>query len=199
MTRKPSVIFVREWEQQLSSSGCCGRVEGDFLDFGPGRDPDHARHEAAATAGSAGDTAPPSWEREPVFAERRKEMEEVGVLYRAVRDRFGDDVDIRVVDPRNLLSLVPILWQEGRRHGVPFGETLGSLLGLSVNMVIVNGRIVARNDWPDPDELLERIEEAADPEAGPGPPRPDRAVPTGRPFGSDPSRGPDVSGTGRRA
>ncbi|MDX1568657.1 MAG: hypothetical protein R3223_12700, partial [Longimicrobiales bacterium] len=65
--------------------------------------------------------------------------------------------EIRILDPRNLLSLIPILWQEGRRHGVPVGETLRSLLRLSVNMVIVNGGIVARNEWPDIDELLEHL------------------------------------------
>lgn len=147
---RPSVIFVREWEQQMSSSGCCGRVEGDFLDFG------------SVEAGDSDDAPPSSCERDRVFAERRKEMEEVGVLYRAVRDRFGEDVDIRVVDPRNLLSLIPILWQEGRRHGVPVGETLRSLLRLSVNMVIVNGRIVARNEWPDADELIELVEASSE-------------------------------------
>ncbi|MDX1567836.1 MAG: hypothetical protein R3223_08540, partial [Longimicrobiales bacterium] len=110
---KPSVIFVREWDQQMSSSGCCGRVEGDFLGTGT--------------------------VRERVFAERRECMEDVGVLYRALRHRFGEEVEIRILDPRNLLSLIPILWQEGRRHGVPVGETLRSLLRLSVNMVIVNG------------------------------------------------------------
>lgn len=153
---RPSVIFVREWEQQMSSSGCCGRVEGDFLDFGRPGGSDPGRREEPEVGG--GGAPHVSRERVRVFAERRKEMEEVGVLYRAVRDRFGDDVDIRVVDPRNLLSLIPILWQEGGRHGVPVGETLRSMLRLSVNMLIVNGRIVGRNDWPDAGELLERIE-----------------------------------------
>lgn len=130
-TPKPSVIFVREWDQQLSSSGCCGRVEGDFLGTGT--------------------------VRERVFSERRACMEDVGVLYRALRDRFGDEVEIRVLDPRNLLSLVPILWREGRRHGVPLVERLTNILRASVNMLIVNGRVVARGAWPSPSELVESV------------------------------------------
>ena len=132
-TPKPSVIFVREWDQQLSSSGCCGRVEGDFLGTGT--------------------------VRERVFSERRECMQQVGILYRALRDRFGDDVEIRILDPRNLISLVPILWREGRRHGVPVSERLGVILRVSVNMLIVNGRIVARERWPSSSELLDRVSE----------------------------------------
>lgn len=128
---KPSVIFVREWDQQLASSGCCGRVEGDFL----GK----------------------STLREEVFSERRACMEEVGRLYRALRDRFGDDVQVQILDPRNLFSLVPILWREGRRYDVPVLERLSAIVRVSVNMVIVNGRIVARTDWPSPSELVEQV------------------------------------------
>ena len=132
---RPSVIFVREWDQQLSSSGCCGRVEGDFLGTGT--------------------------VRERVFSERRECMQDVGVLYRALRDEFGEDVEIRVLDPRNLVSLVPILWGEGRRHGVPVPERLATVLRVSVNMLIVNGRIVARGGWPGPSELLDRVSDRA--------------------------------------
>jgi len=55
---RPSIILVREWEQQLSSSGCCGRIEGDFLHFGT--------------------------EAERPFQERRSAMECAGTLYRAL-------------------------------------------------------------------------------------------------------------------
>ncbi len=136
------VILVREWEQQLSSSGCCGRIEGDFLDFGaePGR----------------------------AFAGRRAEMESAGVLYRALNARYGDRIDVRIVDPRNLLALVPTLLRDARRHGASIPEALASLLRLSVNCVIVNGRVVARNRWPEPEKVVRALE--------PGLPR-DRAAP----------------------
>lgn len=129
---RPRVVLVREWEQQLSSSGCCGRIEGDFLDFGG--------------------------EGERPFAERRTEMECAGDLYRAVKARYGDRVDVRIVDPRNLLSLVPTLLADARRHGASLAEAFWSLLRLSVNTVIVNGRVVARNRWPEPGELFRELD-----------------------------------------
>jgi hypothetical protein len=46
---RPSVILVREWEQQLSSSGCCGRIEGDFLSK-PGGQPTFPERRAAVEA-----------------------------------------------------------------------------------------------------------------------------------------------------
>lgn len=134
---RPRVILVREWEQQLSSSGCCGRIEGDFLDFG-----------------EAG---------ERPFSGRRDEMECAGDLYRAVKARYGDRVDVRIVDPRNLLGLLPTVLGDARRHGASLPEALWSLLRLSVNTVVVNGRIVARNRWPDPAELFRELEDVVEP------------------------------------
>jgi len=132
--RRPSVLIVREWEQQMSSSGCCGRLEGDLLE----------------------------WRGERSFPERREAMEEAGPLYRALRERYDEAVDIRVVDPRNLVSLVGYLFRDFRRHGVGFVPALRTLFGLAVNSIVVNGRIVATGEWPAPawltrllDELLE--------------------------------------------
>lgn len=132
----PSVLLVREWEQQMSSSGCCGRLEGEFLRNGCGG--------------------------QPLFSERRAEMESAGALYRALRRRHGSELSIQVLDPRNLLSLVPILLAEGRRHDIPLLERLRTLLGATVNMVVVNGRIVARNRWPSAEEVTEAIAERRD-------------------------------------
>ncbi|MEX1258980.1 MAG: hypothetical protein WEG36_15400 [Gemmatimonadota bacterium] len=119
---RPSVILVREWEQQMSSSGCCGRLEGDFL----------------------------SWNGETCFPERRREMEKAGSVYREVRKRLGESVDLRVVDPRNWISLLPILLRDFRRYRVPPREWLRTIGGLKVNAVVVNGRLIASGEWPDP-------------------------------------------------
>ena len=67
---RPSVLLIREWEQQMSSSGCCGRLEGDFL--------------------------APRGER--CFPERRSVMEAMGPLYRDLRSQYGDEVEINVVE-----------------------------------------------------------------------------------------------------
>jgi hypothetical protein len=127
---RPSVIFVREWEQQMSSSGCCGRLEGDML----------------------------VWGGERCFPERRKIMEDVGALYRAVRDRYGDAVEICVVDPRNLPSLFMTLLGDFRRYGVSLPEALRAVLGITVNSVIVNGRLASRDGRIAPARLFLLIE-----------------------------------------
>ena len=68
---RPSVILIREWETQMSSSGCCGRLEGDFLVQQGG---------------------------ERCFPERRSAMEAMGPLYRDLRTRYGDALEITVAD-----------------------------------------------------------------------------------------------------
>lgn len=75
--RKPSVICIREWEQQMSSSGCCGRLEGDFL----------------------------NWNGETCFPERRQKMEEAGVPPREwLRAIGGLKVNAVIVNGRLLSS-----------------------------------------------------------------------------------------------
>jgi hypothetical protein len=124
------VILVREWEQQMSSSGCCGRIEGDVLGHGEQR----------------------------VFAERREIMERMGPVYRAVRTRFGDAVELLVVDPRNQIVLVPRLVRDAIRYRVGWRQVLGTLRGLSTVTVIVNGRLFARGAWPEPRFLVTHLE-----------------------------------------
>ncbi len=130
----PSVLLLREWEQQMSSSGCCGRIQGDLL----------------------------VQRGEPVFQQRRTIMEAMGPLYLAIRERFGREVELRVLDPRNLLALIPILIRDFRRYGVGWREALRTLTRISVNSVIVNGRVYATGHWPDPrvfcDELFLLLE-----------------------------------------
>lgn len=131
---KPRVLLIREWEEQLSSSGCCGRIEGDFLDWR---------------------------ETGRCFAGRREEMEKAGRLYRAIRERYGERVDVRIVDPRNLVSLVPILLREFWTRRVPPAAALRTLAGLSVRGVVLDGRLFARDRWPAPGELFRVLDDRA--------------------------------------
>jgi hypothetical protein len=129
---RPSVILVREWEQQLTGSGCCGKLEGDFL----GR----------------GDDA--------VFAERRAVMERMGPVYRRIRDRFGDAVELQVVDPRNA-SLFFLLLRDFRAYRVGLRSALATLFGLPKQGVIVNGALVDRTAYPNAERILAIVEDAA--------------------------------------
>jgi hypothetical protein len=124
MRRTPSVILIREWEAQMSGSGCCGRLEGDFL---------HC-------------------EGQPVAAERRAIMERMGPLYKGLRERFGDSADIDVVDPRNA-TLLFMLVRDFFAFRVGLGEALRTLARIPIQAVVVNGRIVARGEWPDVEDV----------------------------------------------
>ena len=122
---RQSVVLVREWEQQMSSSGCCGRLEGDVL----------------------------LQQGVRCFPERRAIMEEMGPLYRALRERWGDVIDVHVVDPRNLPTLLGLLWREVRAGRVGLLGALRTLFGVSVTSVIVDGRLVSRGRWPTVGEV----------------------------------------------
>jgi hypothetical protein len=124
------VILIREWEAQTSGSGCCGRLEGDFLHCG---------------------------ESQPVAAERRAVMERMGPLYRALRERFGEMADIEVVDPRNV-ALLFLLLRDFWAFRVGLGSALRTLARIPIQAVVVNGRIVARGEWPDAEDVAAIIE-----------------------------------------
>lgn len=131
MRRTTSVILVREWEQQMSGSGCCGRLEGDFAFCSEGR----------------------------VFAERRAVMEKMGPVYRTLRERFGDSVDVQVIDPRNL-SLLLLLVRDFWAFRVGVGAALRTLLRMPKQGVVVNGRLVDRSQKPDPERIASVVERA---------------------------------------
>lgn len=124
MPNTTSVILVREWEQQMSGSGCCGRLEGDF----------------AICSG------------ERVFEERRAVMEGMGPVYRTLRKQFGDAIDVQVVDPRNV-SLLFLLFRDFWTFRVGLGAALRTLLRLPKQGVVVNGRLVDRSVRPDPERV----------------------------------------------
>ena len=102
MAERASVIFIREWEQQMSSSGCCGRLEGDFLTRGG----------------------------EPVFPERRAVMESLGPLYCDVRRRYGARAEVQVIDPRNFVGLLALLVRDFWAYRVGARDVLRTLTRL---------------------------------------------------------------------
>ncbi|MDR6226962.1 hypothetical protein [Desmospora profundinema] len=126
------VLLVREIDGQMSSSGCCGRVAGDAA----------------------------RWSREgPVFAERRRWMEEMGRLYRGLESRFGEKVQLDVVDPRNLFSYTALLWQAGRQAGrSPLPLMAGWLTGWHRLAVFVDGKPIATGHVPSLEKVAEAVE-----------------------------------------
>ena len=94
-------------------------------------------------------------------------MVAMGPLYRVLRERAGSAIDLQVVDPRNLLSMLFLLARDFWAFRVAPREALGTLWRLPVQGVVVNGRLVARGEWPDPARVA-RILDAADAAPGQG-------------------------------
>ena len=126
MRSKPSVILIREWEAQLTGSGCCGRVGGDFL--------------------------APNGER--TFRERRACMEGMAPLSRTLRETFGDAIELQVVDPRNAF-LIFLLLRDFWAFRVGIVESFKTISTITIQSVVVNGRLVSRGEWPDPSDVVQ--------------------------------------------
>jgi hypothetical protein len=85
-------------------------------------------------------------------------MEAAGPLYQAVRGRFGEAVDLQVVDPRNLVTLIVLLIRDFRDHGVRIRDAVRTLFTVPTQGVLVNGRLFAKGGWPPADDLVELLE-----------------------------------------
>jgi hypothetical protein len=141
MTPPVSVILIRENAEQLTGSGCCGKLEGDNALWGGGE----------------------------VFAEARRNQLDLGVLHRAIREFFPpcdgqSQVGVVTVDPRNQFYLVPKLWSDVWRYRPGWRTGLFTLLQMfSLPAVIVNGRVLrGRDAVVDPDTLCHVIREYLD-------------------------------------
>ena len=118
-------MLVRQWDQQVGGSGCCGR-------FGS---------TAATSLCAAGDDP---------YAHARVDMEAMGRVYRALRERYpADEVEITVVDPRNTAWLLPAVWRDARRRGLSRRAALRQLhRATAPSVVVCDGQVVA-TDPPD--------------------------------------------------
>ncbi len=125
------IILVREWDSQTSASGCCGRLGGENTELG---DSDTYRH-------------------------NRVEMEKMGKVYRALReDLFDEEVEMTVVDPRNMIWLVPSVLRDARKRGLSVTETLRNVSrGVSYNAVIFDGKVLFSGHIPEPEEAVRAV------------------------------------------
>ena len=133
-----SVVLIRENAEQVTGSGCCGKLEGDNTLLG-GHD---------------------------MFVQSRQHQRDVGVLHRAIREFFPpvdgrEQVSVITVDPRNQLYLMPKLWRDVWRYRPGLKAGLQAMLQLfSLPAVVVNGRVISRRNRPlDPDMLCHIISE----------------------------------------
>ena len=95
---------------------------------------------------------------ESIFAEQRAIMEEMGPLYRGLRQRYGDGVELQVLDPRNS-SLIVMLIRDFWRYRVGLREALRTLFRIPVQAGVVNGRLIARGCWPEVQEVASILDQ----------------------------------------
>lgn len=133
---KPRIILIRENAETLTCSNCAGTLEGIDA-FG---------------------TRPVS-DYEPI----RSLMVRMGQLYRALRSEFGHRVEIEVVDPRNVLYLLPALTLDYRRFRPPLGSFLNTLFfGVGPASIIVNATAIYTGVLPSSQELVNRVRQVLD-------------------------------------
>jgi hypothetical protein len=90
-------------------------------------------------------------------------MNETGALYRALRERFADQIDIDVVDPRNAPYLLPALVADYRRYRPSVRAFLKTLfLGITPASIIINGVVRYRNELPSAETLIADVSECLD-------------------------------------
>ena len=125
------IILVREWDAQVSASGCCGRLGGENSELG---------------------------EKE-TFAANRCEMEAMGEVYRALKaELFDEDAEITVVDPRNMVWLVPSLLKDARKRGLGLRETWDHLRrGVSYTAIIVDGKTLFSGRIPKVEDAVAAV------------------------------------------
>ena len=124
------VILVREWDGQMGSSGCCGRLGG--LDC------------------EIGDTE--------TFAHTRAEMEAMGVVYRALYAEFPDEIELTIADPRNTIWLVPTIWRDARARGMSAGQAWQQVRrGVCQGAVVCDGKVLHSGRPPEASAMVEAV------------------------------------------
>jgi hypothetical protein len=120
------VLLVREWDQQTTGSGCCGRLEGGDSEIAGASD----------------------------FGHCRQDMEAMGAVYRALRKELPQ-LDVQIVDPRNLTFLLPGMLKDARRGGASWRESFRELRrGCGQGAIVVDGRVVSSGIIPSADAAV---------------------------------------------
>lgn len=127
------VLLVREWDQQVSGSGCCGRLN------------------SASVSALCEDADTP-------FARSRADMQQMGLVYTALRQRFDPgEVELTVVDPRNAVWLLPTIWRDARRRGLPVRVSLRQLSRATGPCTVVCDGLALLSD-ATPQEAVDAVE-----------------------------------------
>ncbi|MGI8575740.1 MAG: hypothetical protein ACR2MA_10470 [Egibacteraceae bacterium] len=125
------ILLIREEDAGHSGSGCCGRLGS-----------------ADSELGGAAD-----------FSGNRCRMEAMGAVYRELRQTFPKEgVELHMVDPRNTLWLVPAIWRDARRRGLPWSAAARQVArGVNKASIVVDGRVLYAGEVPEPEEAVDAV------------------------------------------
>ena len=86
-------------------------------------------------------------------------METMGTIYRALRSELPrDTIEITVVDPRNMVWLIPTIVRDGRRRGMRGGELWRQVNnGVRNGAIVVDGRAMSAADYTEPDAAVDAV------------------------------------------
>jgi hypothetical protein len=127
------LILIRQNDPEFSGSiGCCCRIG-----------PSDVRWDLS------GHKFPETWEKKTGF----------GSLYKALRERFGDELELTVLDPRNVYALIPLVMRDARRFGVPMRDALRAMTSTSNSTGVLDGRLVYQGGYRSIDEVISMVEE----------------------------------------
>jgi hypothetical protein len=84
-------------------------------------------------------------------------MTRFGELYDRVRETFGNQMDITVLDPLNVLAFVPLILRDVIRFQVPSGAALRAVLSTSLATGVLDGRVLYSGTAPSTDEAIALI------------------------------------------
>lgn len=130
------VLLVRQWDQQVGGSGCCGRFSGGTLE--------------SLDDGNRTDPGP--------WAHARADMEMMGSVYRDLRERYAaGEVDVTVADPRNTAWLVPAVWRDARRRGLGRLAALREAHRATGPRAVVCDGLVLATDLTSPDIAVDAV------------------------------------------
>lgn len=139
------LILVRQNDPELSGSmGACCRVGQDDLRWRP---VPHA--------------FPERWEAQHGF----------GKLYSTLRERFGDRVQFTIIEPRNVISFIPLVVRDAIRFRVPLGAALRAVASTSNATGVLNGRVIYQGKAPSPSEAVDLVARALREDRTPAPRR----------------------------
>lgn len=126
------VLLVREWDEQVGGSGCCGRLGGEATELGQASD----------------------------FAHAREGMVAMGAVYRALRQELPE-VELTIVDPRNTVWLLPALVRDGRARGLGWRQVV-QLLSRATRpaAIVVDGEVLFSGTVPAPAPAVEAVRAA---------------------------------------